>query len=95
MKYAALFLALGISFSLPAHAKVSGQIKIDGSSTVFPITEAVAEEFGKKLGAHKIWLITGKDWSENNFYQKLGFKKGGILPKHNFKKDYVIYSKFN
>ena len=26
---------------------LSGQIKVDGSSTVFPITEAVAEEFGK------------------------------------------------
>ena len=25
-----------------------GKIKVDGSSTVFPITEAVAEEFGKK-----------------------------------------------
>lgn len=27
--------------------KLSGEIKIDGSSTVFPITEAVAEEFNK------------------------------------------------
>lgn len=30
-------------------AKLTGEIKIDGSSTVFPITEAVAEEF---LAAH-------------------------------------------
>jgi phosphate transport system substrate-binding protein len=30
-----------------AAAGLSGQISIDGSSTVFPITEAVAEEFGK------------------------------------------------
>ncbi len=52
------------------------------------------EDFGRKLGAHKIWLITGKDWSESEFYKKLGFKKGSILPRHNFKKDYVIYSKF-
>ncbi|MBI4059352.1 GNAT family N-acetyltransferase [Candidatus Microgenomates bacterium] len=52
------------------------------------------EEFGRELGAHKIWLITGKDWSENQFYQKLGFKEDGILPKHNFKKDYLIYFKF-
>ncbi|MDP3973760.1 MAG: GNAT family N-acetyltransferase [Candidatus Daviesbacteria bacterium] len=52
------------------------------------------EEFGKKLGAHKIWLITGKDWSENKFYRKLGFKKGAILPRHNFEKEYIIYSKF-
>lgn len=28
-------------------AKLSGQIEIDGSSTVFPLTEAIAEEFGK------------------------------------------------
>ena len=27
--------------------KLSGQVEIDGSSTVFPIAEAVAEEFGK------------------------------------------------
>ena len=29
-------------------SKISGKVKIDGSSTVFPITEAVAEEFGKE-----------------------------------------------
>ena len=28
--------------------KLSGSIKIDGSSTVFPISEAMAEEFGKR-----------------------------------------------
>ena len=28
-------------------AKLTGKIKIDGSSTVFPITEAVAEEFNR------------------------------------------------
>lgn len=28
-------------------AKLSGTVKVDGSSTVFPVTEAVAEEFGK------------------------------------------------
>ena len=31
----------------PAPAKLSGEIIIDGSSTVFPITEAIAEEFRK------------------------------------------------
>jgi phosphate transport system substrate-binding protein len=31
----------------PAAASLSGTIKVDGSSTVFPISEAVAEEFGK------------------------------------------------
>ena len=52
-----------------------------------------AEEFGKKLGAHKIWLITGKNWSENKFYGKLGLKIEGTLANHHFHKDFVIYSK--
>ena len=34
-------------------------IKIDGSSTVFPITEAVAEEFGKEGGAKAMVGISG------------------------------------
>lgn len=38
---------LFISFSAQAWAK-SAMIKIDGSSTVYPITEAVAEEFQNK-----------------------------------------------
>lgn len=29
-------------------ANLSGEIKVDGSSTVFPLTEAAAEEFGKE-----------------------------------------------
>ncbi len=37
---------VSLSFSVSAE-KLSGTIKADGSSTVFPITEAVAEEFGK------------------------------------------------
>lgn len=32
-----------------AAKSVRGDVRIDGSSTVFPITEAVAEEFGKKF----------------------------------------------
>jgi phosphate transport system substrate-binding protein len=41
--------ALGLATTLCASAAkgVSGSISIDGSSTVYPITEAVAEEFGK------------------------------------------------
>lgn len=34
-------------------------IKVDGSSTVFPITEAVAEEFGKQGGAKAMVGISG------------------------------------
>jgi len=33
-------------------AQLSGDISIDGSSTVFPITEAMAEEFGKSTGGN-------------------------------------------
>jgi len=40
---AAFAVALGAS-AVPAHAQT---VKIDGSSTVFPITEAVAEDFQK------------------------------------------------
>jgi len=39
-----LFPLLGSSFA----GNLKGTVRIDGSSTVFPITEAVAEEFGKK-----------------------------------------------
>jgi ribosomal protein S18 acetylase RimI-like enzyme len=52
-----------------------------------------SEEVGKKLGAHKMWLITGKKWSENAFYQKVGFKIIGTLPDFHFHEDFVIYSK--
>jgi phosphate transport system substrate-binding protein len=44
-----------ILFAAPAPARADAIIKIDGSSTVFPITEAVAEEFQKmKKGAVKV-----------------------------------------
>lgn len=43
----ALFLTL-MSFTSVASADI---VKIDGSSTVFPITEAVAEDFQKERGA--------------------------------------------
>ncbi len=33
---------------------LSGTVKIDGSSTVFPITEAVAEEFGRVYGRVRV-----------------------------------------
>lgn len=52
-----------------------------------------AEEFGRKIDAHRIWLITGKSWSENIFYKKLGFKIFGQLPDWHFHRDFVIYSK--
>lgn len=41
---AGLLVAFGLE-SHPAQAEQSAMIKVDGSSTVYPITEAVAEEF--------------------------------------------------
>ena len=46
-----VLLGLVLSFGQVSYAekhKLSGTVKIDGSSTVFPITEAVAEEFGRE-----------------------------------------------
>ena len=39
--------ALSLILALAAHSASAAVIKIDGSSTVFPVTEAVAEEFQK------------------------------------------------
>ncbi|MDX1586649.1 MAG: PstS family phosphate ABC transporter substrate-binding protein [Balneolaceae bacterium] len=48
-KYFALAICIGTLFSACSGGSsgdgLSGEVKIDGSSTVFPITEAVAEEF--------------------------------------------------
>ncbi len=48
-----IILMASITLTLPlffttAEAKLRGKVRIDGSSTVFPITEAVAEEFRNK-----------------------------------------------
>ena len=53
-----------------------------------------AEEQGKKLGAHKIYLVTGKGWQAEKFYQALGYRQAGILKNHNFHEDFVSYEKF-
>ena len=42
-----ILAACGGGESAPTDAHLSGTVEIDGSSTVFPITEAVAEEFRK------------------------------------------------
>lgn len=52
-----------------------------------------AEEFGRKFGDHKIWLITGKHYPEDPFFRSVGFKRQASLPDHYFHKDFVIYTK--
>lgn len=43
-----------VSLNLVAHAQLRGTISVDGSSTVYPITEGVAEEFSKKNPQAKV-----------------------------------------
>lgn len=49
VKGSVLGMMVGLTF-LPGLASAQTTIKVDGSSTVFPITEAVAEEFQKSVG---------------------------------------------
>lgn len=52
-----------------------------------------AEEFGKKFCDHKIWLITGRHYSEDPFFKKSGFKKQALLSDLYFHKDFIVYAK--
>lgn len=47
------FVAVSLAVSA-AHAQLRGTISVDGSSTVYPITEGVAEEFSKKNPQAKV-----------------------------------------
>jgi phosphate transport system substrate-binding protein len=62
------FVLLGLTSFLPSFLKADGVVKIDGSSTVYPITEAVAEEFQKSTGTKVTVGISGTGG---------GFKKFG------------------
>lgn len=39
-----------------------------------------AEEKAKSIGAHKIWLETGRTWGTEKFYRRLGYVVRTILP---------------
>lgn len=55
MKNTIRFILVGLLLASFTKLSYAGVIKVDGSSTVFPITEAVAEEFQKaKRGAVKV-----------------------------------------
>ncbi|MDO8498541.1 MAG: GNAT family N-acetyltransferase [bacterium] len=52
------------------------------------------EKLAKQHEVHKIYLETGKDWEAVKFYQSLGYQITGQHPKHHFKQDFVVFSKF-
>ena len=76
-RHAALFLGtLSLAISLPATAadkKLKGLVKLDGSSTVFPVAEAAAEEFGKEFP--RVRVTVGLSGSGGGFEK---FVKGEI-----------------
>ncbi len=48
----------------------------------------------KRRGCHKIWCDTHpKNTTVNRFLKKFGFRKVGILKKHSFKDDQLIWEK--
>ncbi len=52
-----------------------------------------AEEFGKNMGAHKSYLITGEDWDVRKFYEDLGYKNTGGFKNHFRHVNFVVYEK--
>jgi len=52
-----------------------------------------AEEYGKAMGGHKSYLITGKTWETRKFYESLGFINTGEFKNHFRHVDFVIYEK--
>lgn len=42
------------TLSVASQTQLSGTVKIDGSGTVYPLTEAIAEEFGKRYPSVKV-----------------------------------------
>jgi ribosomal protein S18 acetylase RimI-like enzyme len=53
-----------------------------------------AEAIAKQYKLHNVYLDTGKNWKAAKFYESLGYKKTGELPKHLEQQDYIEYSKF-
>lgn len=64
-KIAAVALSLGILVSLTTITSAADLIKIDGSSTVYPITEAVSEEF--QMANRKMRITVGISGSGGGF----------------------------
>lgn len=53
-----------------------------------------AENLAREAKAHKMYLITGKDWQAVRFYQEMGYEPEGVLKKHHQGEDFVQFAKF-
>lgn len=53
-----------------------------------------AEEIARTKKIHKLFLVTGKDWSAIQLYKKFGFTKEADLPNHFHKKDFILMTKY-
>ncbi|MGP0630049.1 PstS family phosphate ABC transporter substrate-binding protein [Nitrospina sp. 32_T5] len=60
-------LVLGASTMALAGEKLRGTVRIDGSSTVFPISEAVAEEFSKNRDYARVRVTVGVSGTGGGF----------------------------
>ena len=58
-KWTLVVLLTGLILAVPGYLRAGEVVKVDGSSTVFPITEAVAEEFQKATGNRVTVGISG------------------------------------
>jgi phosphate transport system substrate-binding protein len=55
---AVLLLSVGVMVPAVGNSALKGEIRVDGSSTVFPLSEAVAEEFGRTHGDVRVTVGT-------------------------------------
>ena len=63
-----LFFSVAASYGA---SSLKGKVRIDGSSTVFPITEAVAEEFGKEFPRVRVQIgVSGTGGGFKKFVRK-------------------------
>lgn len=52
-----------------------------------------AEQEAKKHQCHKIWIVTGNDWTAKKLYESLGYTVRCVLPTYFDGKDFVILDK--
>lgn len=57
-KKSLLFLSIGLISAVEARPQLKGDVVVDGSSTVFPILEAAAEEFSKTHSGIRVSVAT-------------------------------------